>query len=65
MKSDTVIKVNIILKKHIKPSYQLIFSNEEKVEEFIASINNDVDYVRIGDEVIERKTIKKAVIING
>lgn len=56
------IKVKIYLKKHLRPSYMLVFDATEKVEKFVDSLNYDVDYFRIGDEVIERKTIRKVVI---
>lgn len=62
MNSDKVFKAKIYLKHHLKASYQLIFGSEEKVEQFVTSLNNDVDFIRIGDDVIIRKTIKKVVI---
>ena len=64
MTSDKIIIVNVVLKRHIRPSYQLVFSSEEKVEQFVDSINNDVDYIIVADEVIERRRIKKLVIKN-
>lgn len=62
MQSDKTINVYVYVKGHRKPDYQLVFSNEEKVTQFIDYINSDVDFVRLGDEVIRRKVIDKVVI---
>ena len=56
------IKVRVYLKRHLRPSYELIFESETTCDAFITSLNADVDYIRIADEVIERKTIRKVVI---
>lgn len=62
VQSDKIMTVNVYLKRHLRASYQLVFSSHDKVEQFIDSINNDVDYIRIADDVIERRRIRKVVI---
>ena len=56
------IKVHVYLKRHLRPSYELTFESETTCESFITSLNADVDYIRIADEVIERRTIRKVTI---
>lgn len=55
------ITVKVYLKWHIFASYSLTFESEDRSEQFIDSINNDVDYVQIGNDVIERRKIRKMV----
>ena len=62
MNSDKVIYVKVYLKKHLRASYELSFTSDDNVEKFIDYINNDVDFVKIGLEVIKRKSIRKLVI---
>lgn len=62
MQSETMFTVKVYLKHHILPSYQLTFHSEESTDKFVDYVNNDVDYVRIGEEVIERRKIRKLVI---
>jgi hypothetical protein len=57
----TQITIKVYMKHHIFPSYAITFEKEESANQFIDSINNDIDYVRIGDDVVERKKIKKMV----
>lgn len=62
MDGDKIICVKVYLKHHLFASYKLAFSSKENVEKFVDYINNDVDFVQIGLEVIRRKSIRKLVI---
>lgn len=62
MDGDKIIYVKVYLKRHLFASYKLTFNSKDNVEKFVDYINNDVDFVQIGLEVIKRKSIRKLVI---
>lgn len=50
------IRQGICLFKHVRT---LVFSNEKQADDFITSLNADVDFVDIGNEMIRRSLITK------
>ena len=53
------ITVKVFMKRHIKASYMLVFSKEEQLEDLKTTLNDDVDFITIGNDVVRRLDIKR------
>ena len=56
------IIAKIYLRHHVFASYELIFESETTLESFINTLNVDVDFIRVADDMILRKTIRKVKV---